>query len=915
VRPSRRRNIIWGIVAVVCAAIGVVATLSGSHSVARRDAANTRKSFHSAVTGINSTLKLAIAHEEDLITSSSTFFAGHPNATPREFAAWVGWASVVRRHPEMQRLTLVGIVPASALTAFADRLAGRPVPRPVPHTAPRVRRRVSSSSAGSSATSSAAAVSAVTGSAPSLASGTRRSSARGVTTKRKPARAYKPPRPAPPPFPLQPPGTRAFYCLALAELAAGPVRTRPHGIDYCASRHELFAARSSGKTVYTSASVDGSPALTLTTPVYAGNPAPHSVAARDGAFVGWVRTLVEPGVLVQQALRGRPGDAVLLTHGNGATAAAFAGGSADGGQHSSSNLRNGWSATVLGPTPRPDVLADRDGRWTLIAGCLLSLLLGALVFLLGTRRVAVPVPRLGGSKPEDLYDPLTGLPNRLLTMDRAERMVARASRQSGMLTGALLIDIDWFGDVNEKLGRDAGDQVLRTVAERLEQVVRDHDTVGRMEGDEFVIVVECAARGARLDALARRVIESLHKPLELEGFGPSFFLTASIGLAFGRYTSPEELLHDAGLALQTAKAAGKDRYTLYNANMRAVIEDRGLLEAELNAAILERQFLLLYQPIYDLASHKVVAVEALIRWRHPKRGILVPDDFIPLAEETGLIVPIGRAVLEEACARAAAWSVAGHRIGVSVMVTANQLNREGFAVDVRRALQQSGIEPSLLTLEIAEATVMADVTAMGERMEELKRLGVSIAIDDFGSGYAYRSDLQRMPLDYLKVDRRSLAASEDEDYRSWLLEAILVFARDLSLTVVAKGVETAEQLTNLRAMGCTMAQGYFMGDPASADTVFELFDSALPTAGAGQAGAAGAGQAAAAPTAGAGQAAAATPAADAGQAAAATPTADAGQAGAVAPTAGAGQAEGPVPSVAPDQAGGSLPPAGAGQPG
>ena len=286
------------------------------------------------------------------------------------------------------------------------------------------------------------------------------------------------------------------------------------------------------------------------------------------------------------------------------------------------------------------------------------------------------------------------------------------------------------------------------------------------------------------------MIEALHKPVELDGFGPSFFLTASIGVAFGRYETPEDLLRDAQLALHAAKAAGKDRYTLFNANMRSVIEGRGVLEVELNAALQEKQFFLLYQPIYDLRSRKVVGLEALIRWRHPTQGVLAPADFMPLAEETGLIVPIGRWVLEEACSRAAAWNVAGHRVGVSVNVSANQLNRDGFATDVRRALQQSGIDPSLLTLEIAETTVMRDVAAAAERLREVKQLGVRIAIDDFGSGYAYRSDLQRMPLDFLKVDRSSLAASDDEDYRSWLLEAILIFGRDLSLTVIAKGIET-----------------------------------------------------------------------------------------------------------------------------
>jgi len=292
----------------------------------------------------------------------------------------------------------------------------------------------------------------------------------------------------------------------------------------------------------------------------------------------------------------------------------------------------------------------------------------------------------------------------------------------------------------------------------------------------------------------------------------------------------EDLLRDALLAMHAAVTAGRDRYTLFNANMRSVIEGRGVLEAELNIALADKQFFLLYQPICDLTTQKVVGLEALIRWLHPKQGVLPPADFLPLAEETELIVPVGRWVLEEACSRAAAWNVAGHRVGMSVKVSAHQLNRDGFATDVRRALQQSGIAPSLLTLEIAEDTVMRDVAVAGERLKEIKQLGVRIAIDDFGSAYAHRADLQRMPLDFLKVDRSALAASEDEDYRSWLLSAILNAGRELSLTVIVKGIETYEQMTTVKTMGCTMAQGFFMGEPTTAEAVESLFDADFPAA-------------------------------------------------------------------------------------
>jgi diguanylate cyclase (GGDEF)-like protein len=476
------------------------------------------------------------------------------------------------------------------------------------------------------------------------------------------------------------------------------------------------------------------------------------------------------------------------------------------------------------------MFSDASALALLITGIVLSALVGLLVFVLGSGRTRGGAPKIRKLPHSDLYDALTGLPNRALTLDRAERMVARTGRQSGMLAGALLIDIDWFKQINEKLGQAAGDQLLKIFAQRLVGVVRAEDTVGRFSGDKFVVLVESAARGVRLDSLAGRMIEALHKPIELDEFGPRFFSTASIGVAFGRYAGHDDLLRDAQLALTAAKSAGRDRYTLFNANMRTIIESSAVLEDELNTALQEEQFFLLYQPIYDLTTRRVVSVETLIRWVHPKKGVLPAGDFMPLAEESGQVVPIGRWMLEEACCRAAAWNVAGHRVGVSLEISANQLNRDGFLTDVRRALQQSGIEPSLLTLEIAETTIMRDLAASAERLQELRQLGVRIAIDDFGgSGYARHSDLRQMPLDVLKVDRNSLAASEDEDYRSWLLEAILVFGRDLSLTVVATSVETEDQMATLQALGCTMSQGPFTGKPTSVDAVEGLFGAELPS--------------------------------------------------------------------------------------
>jgi len=788
------RKLVWAVVAVLCTAAGAVGSVLGAHAVARTDSSKARQSAQQTSAQIASTVKLTLRHEEDIAVGAATYFAGNSQTSPKEFAVWVKWARTLRRYPELEGLSLVTLVHANELDAFQARLTGQAV----------------KATAGQAVKASA--------SSPALPA----------------SPAAKPARPA---LRVVPASSHPYYCLAIANLVRGPAKSPPAGLDYCAVTPGLLVSRDSGLSSYSTVLAGGTTALAIDTPVYRGNVTPHTVFGRDAASVGWLREVLSPGVVLAEALRGHQASAVRLSYRTSSANLAFAGGTPQpGAQSTTIELHNGWTVQSFAAASGTGVLSDGSALALLIVGCVLSALLGLLIFLLGGGRTPVLVrvaqPRKASTDTapsEDLHDPLTGLPNRALMIDRAECMLARAGRQSGLLVGALFIDIDWFKDVNERLGEAAGDQILKIVAERLEGVVRAGDTVGRLGDDEFVLLVESAARGARLDSLARRVVEALHKPFELEGYGPNFFLTASIGVAFGRYATPEDLLRDAQLALYAAKTAGKDRYTLFNANMRSVIEGRGVLEVELNTALAEKQFFLLYEPIYDLATGKVAGLDAQLRWLHPKRGVVLPDDFIPLAEETGLTVPIGRWALEEACGRAAAWNVAGHPVGVSVEVSPNQLNRDNFVTDVRRALQQSGIEPSTLTLAIAETTVMSDVSAAVERLEEIKQLGVRIAIDDFGgSGYAYHSDLRRLPLDFLKVDRGSLAASEDEDYRTWLLEAIMIVGRDLSLTVIAKGIESFEQLSALQGMGCAMAQGTLMGKAVPANAIENVFGVKLP---------------------------------------------------------------------------------------
>jgi diguanylate cyclase (GGDEF)-like protein len=791
---------LWLAFALLCVAAGALASVLGSHSLARSDAAKNERAAHQSAAQIATGVRAAIQHEEDLTLTASAFFADHPNASAAEFHAWAKWVKASHRYPELAELRLVTPVSAAGLAGFAAR--GTPsAAKPTSAAAGSLASSSTGSSTGSPASSS-------TGSSGSpLASSSASAALRALH--------------------IIPPGERALYCLALAGLARSAVKHLPAGTDYCVRTPGLVALRDSGASRYAGTSISGTRALRIETPVYRGGVVPGSLAGRRAAFVGWLHQVLEPGAVLSHVLAGHPGSAARLRHRAGSSKVTFTSGTPAGGaQSTTTNLQGGWSLKSFLPLGATGVAADGRALGLLIGGCLLSVLLGLLIALLGLARGGRPAVRPVEETPiEDLYDPLTGLPNRPLTLDLAERMLARTGRQSGMLGGALIVDVDWFKDVNEKLGEAAGDEILTTVAKRLERVVRDQDTVGRLAGDRFVILVESAARGVRLDSLARRVIEAMHEPMVIANFGPSFFVTASIGVAYGRYVDPAELLRDSELALDAAKAAGKDGYTLFNANMRSLIESQAVLEGELNTGLQERQFFLLYQPICELDTRAIVGFEALIRWQHPTQGILTPTDFLPAAEETGLIVPIGRWVLEEACARAASWNVSGHRVGISVMVSPRQMNRDGFVTDVRRALQQSGIEPALLTLEIGESAVMDDVEAATARLSEIKRLGVRIAIDDFGNAYARRSDLQRLPLDFLKVDPSELASSDDEDYRNWLLEAILILGRDLSLSVIAKGIETEEQMARLKVMGCRLAQGYFMGEPTPTSAVEGVLSS------------------------------------------------------------------------------------------
>jgi diguanylate cyclase (GGDEF)-like protein len=755
---------IWAAATALLVIAGIVASVLGAKAVARSDADKARLSSHLASAEIASTLKLAIEHEEDLVVSASAFVSENPHVSAAEFDVWAESVHAMQRYRELQDIGLVQMVPASHLTAFQARMAAHPL-RPLgPHSLGPVE-------------------------GPQVL----------------------------------PAGARPFYCLAVAGLSRNAKTYLPGGLDYCALAPSLVSTRETGLSSYAPFAAAGDSALAVETPVYRGGATPATVAERRGAFLGWIGELLVPKVVLGRALEGHPHVAVTFHFDSSQSHVAFTSGTIKRGEQSSIvNVRNGWSVQSFSPRVSGGVASNWHALTLLIAGTLVSLMFGLLGLVLGTsRRRALTLvhEKTRELSHQALHDTLTGLPNRALVLDRAKQLLARSARHPGMLAGALFIDIDGFKHVNDNLGHAAGDQLLKTVGERLQGAMRDHDTVGRLGGDEFVVLIDTSAEERRLDLLADRLTEVLREPVALEDGRKVFSVTASIGVAMGQYATPDGLLRDADLALYAAKAAGKDRYALFDASMYAGVEGRLELENDLGLALGHGQFFLLYQPIFDLPRQRVVGVEALIRWHHPERGVIAPDNFIPLAEESGMIVQIGRWVLEEACRQAAAWAAEGLELTVAVNVSAHQLSRRGFANDVRSALASSGIRPSLLTLELTETTLMRDMTAAEAALKAIKELGVRIAIDDFGTGYASLSQLQRMPVDILKIDRSFVAALSDGGQSRELLQAILGVGQALSLIVVAEGIEEPDQMTILEEMGCEMAQGFLMGKPGPAEEV------------------------------------------------------------------------------------------------
>ncbi len=411
------------------------------------------------------------------------------------------------------------------------------------------------------------------------------------------------------------------------------------------------------------------------------------------------------------------------------------------------------------------------------------------------------------------HDPLTGLPNRTLILDRVEQMLAR-SRRSNAPVAALFIDLDNFKDINDTLGHSAGDQLLRAVAARLDGVVRGSDALGRLGGDEFVVIAEEIPLEGGSELIAERLLDALKQPFKLGVNNESkVTVTASVGIAAGHQVSAEDLLRDADIAMYRAKWDGKNRFAVFESGMQDVVQKRMELEMDLREALVNEEFFLAYQPTLDLQDMSPNGVEALIRWKHPVRGTVQPDAFIPLLEETGLITEVGRWVLKEACNQGAKWRQDGHPIGMAVNVSGRQLDTDQLVCDIEEALSESGLDPQALTIEITETTLMRNVEETARRLIEVKKLGVRIAIDDFGTGYSSLAHLQRFPVDALKIDRSFIMGLAHNQEGETLIHTLVELGKALSLETFAEGIEQQQELSVLRDKNCDSGQGFLFARP------------------------------------------------------------------------------------------------------
>ena len=759
----RARRSMWLVNSLVIVLVGVACTVLGARAVAENNGQKARQAALATTSEIASNLTLAIERQQDLVVNAGAYIVSDPSASQAQFQQWTRSAQVFERYPQVVGIAEVVMVTQAQLASFS------------------------------------ASVDAAPGGL--LPAGTT--------------------------FSVDPPGTRPFYCFPVRSQDRTGLLNTPADTDLCDSPigTGLIDARASGDGAYLPYGSGSSSAMVVGTPIYRAGAPTDSPQARQAAFVGWTGTQIAPGVLLQNALRGHDQTALVFHYAHGHESASFAAGTAPAGAHRTAiDLHNGWSVVVLSPPDASGLFTGSNVIWLLAAGSLLSLLLGALVLALGTSRHRALVlvhDRTDELRHQALHDALTGLPNRTLILDRMGQMLTR-SRRSPLPVAVLFLDLDNFKDINDTLGHRAGDDLLVAVGDRLTDALREEDSVGRLGGDEFVVLTEGAALEHGAGTVAQRILDAMAEPFDIAGSDAPLRVSASIGYAEGVRDTPEELLQDADIALYQAKAAGKHRAVRFSPTMQAAVDDHRHLAVDLQAALGAGQFFLEYQPVVDLASGAVLGVEALLRWRHPSRGILPPGEFVGELEASGPILEVGAWVLAEACRQGARWQRLQPGLTVSVNVSARQFEQDRVLDDIDAALRASGFDPRSLILELTETVVMHDVDDAVRRLTLLKSGGVRIAIDDFGTGYSSLTYLRRLPIDVLKIDRSFVSPMGVSEESEALVHTLAQLSKMLGLVTVAEGVETEDQWSRLLSEEVDAGQGFLFSRPLAPHDVDEL---------------------------------------------------------------------------------------------
>ena len=432
---------------------------------------------------------------------------------------------------------------------------------------------------------------------------------------------------------------------------------------------------------------------------------------------------------------------------------------------------------------------------------------------------------------DSLHDAMTGLPNRVLFLDRLGQAIEYCKRRSEYTFAVLFVDIDQFKVINDSLGHLIGDQLLIAAGKRMENCLRSSDTVARLGGDEFAILLEITGEKNSAAAIAEKLQTNLNVPIQLDGH--ELYVTASIGIVMSvaGYTHPEEILRDADIAMYKAKSSGKARFEIFDVKMRSHAFSRLEMEQDLRSALENREFQLYYQPIMSMESNQLVSFEALIRWIHPTRGLLLPGEFLPTAEESGLILPIEKWVLHEACVQLKQWHEiypSLQNVSINVNISNRHFAQSNFIDGVVKALNTSELKAESLKLEITENVLISNYAAANEVFTKLRSLGVQLEIDDFGSGYSALGYLQHFPISAIKIDKSFVDEIGKSRRGIELIRAIVSMARELGMEAIAEGIETDEQLDQLKALSCPLGQGFLLSKPLdkqAAERVLREYES------------------------------------------------------------------------------------------